>query len=57
MGSLIVWTGLAALVAYFGRKTRFGFWGMFAASMVFTPLGGVLLMIPSAPKTETAEEV
>lgn len=40
---------LSALVAYCGRKRKFGFWGYFFASLLLTPLFGVLLIIASGP--------
>ena len=41
--------GLSALVAYCGRRRKFGFWGYFFASFLLTPLMGVLLIIASGP--------
>lgn len=37
------------LVALMGRKRKFGFWGYFFASLLFTPLVGLLFVIASGP--------
>lgn len=34
-------------VAFFGTNRKFGFWGYFFASMLLTPLIGLLLVISS----------
>jgi hypothetical protein len=34
-------------VAFFGKNRKFGFWGYFFASMLLTPLIGLLLVISS----------
>lgn len=36
-------------VAFLGRNRKFGFWGYFFASLLFTPLVGILFVIASAP--------
>lgn len=56
MGHLIIYIALCLLVAFFGSKKRFGFWGYLIASLIFTPIGGVLLMIPSEPKVKAKVE-
>ncbi|XPV77540.1 MAG: hypothetical protein ACNI27_06410 [Desulfovibrio sp.] len=33
------------LIALIGRRSRFGFWGMLFASLLFTPIIGVLLLL------------
>jgi hypothetical protein len=38
---------LSFVVAYFGRNRWMGFWGYFFASLVLTPLVGVLLVVIS----------
>ena len=40
---------LSILVAYFGRNRKFGFWGYLFASLLLTPIMGLLLVIASAP--------
>jgi hypothetical protein len=34
-------------IAFFGTNRKFGFWGYFFASMLLTPLIGLLLVISS----------
>lgn len=41
---------LAALcIGFWGRNYRFGFWGYFFASFLFSPLIGTLMVIASTP--------
>lgn len=42
---LCVFLVFASLIGVLGRNCRFGFWGFFFASLMFTPLGGALLLI------------
>jgi hypothetical protein len=39
------------IVAFLGRNRKFGFWGNFFASMLLSPLIGLLLVLSAAPKT------
>ncbi len=39
------------LVAFLGRNTRFGFWGNFFASMLLSPLVGLLLLLAAEPRS------
>jgi hypothetical protein len=47
----ITWVFLAIVIGFFGRKFRFGFWGYFFATVLFTPLIGVLLLIAAMPRS------
>ena len=38
---------VSLIIAYFGRYRRFGFWGYLFASLLLTPLVGLLLLIAS----------
>ncbi len=38
---------LSAVVAFFGKDRKFGFWGYFFCSLVLTPIVGALLVIAS----------
>lgn len=38
------------LVAFLGRRTKFGFWGNFFASMLLSPLVGLLLILAAEPR-------
>ena len=40
---------LSLLVAVLGRRRKLGFWGYLFASLLLTPLVGLLLVIVSAP--------
>jgi hypothetical protein len=39
------------IVAFLGRNHKFGFWGNFFASMLLSPLIGLLLVLSGTPKT------
>jgi hypothetical protein len=44
---------LAFVIGFIGRKRRLGFWGHFFASILFTPIIGILLVVASrSPKRE-----
>ena len=43
------WLLGAILVAFFGRHRRFGFWGYFFASMLLTPIIGLLMLLAAIP--------
>ncbi len=43
----ILLIAVSGIVAYLGRRRRFGFWGYFFASMLLTPLLGALIVIAS----------
>ena len=38
------------VVAAFGRKHKFGFWGIFFGSILLTPIMGLLLLIGAEKK-------
>jgi len=40
---------LSLIIAYLGRKYRFGFWGYFFSSLLLTPIVGCFLLIASMP--------
>ena len=40
-----VYITLCLLLAYFGRRRRMGFWGMFFGSIVVTPVIGLLIIL------------
>jgi len=45
-----LWVFLAIVIGFFGRKYRFGFWGFFFATILFTPIIGTLMLIAAMPK-------
>lgn len=47
---LAVYIGLAALLAVIGRRRKLGAWGYFFASLLLTPLVGLLLVVASDPR-------
>jgi len=44
---LLAYIGICSLVGWFGSERRFGFWGYFVCSFIFTPIVGLLLIIGS----------
>ena len=42
-----IYFAVCFLIAVLGHNRKFGFWGYFFASLLFTPLIGVLLVIAS----------
>ncbi len=46
---LLLWILLAAFVGYLGRHRAAGFLGSFLASLIFTPLAVVIVLILSRP--------
>lgn len=43
----IVFLVMAIIIGICGRNQRFGFWGHFFATLLFTPLVGILLLLAS----------
>jgi len=52
----ILYVGTCALVAYFGRERKFGFWGYFAAAFIFTPIIGLIIVLASDKRAIPAIE-
>ena len=46
---LPIWVAASLVIATMGSKFRFGFWGYFFASMLLTPLIGILLLAAGYP--------
>lgn len=46
---ILTWFFLSMLVGLLGRKRAFGFWGFFLASVVFTPLVVLGVLMLTAP--------
>lgn len=44
---------LCAIVAYIGKDTRLGFWGVFVAGMFITPFISFAMVILFGPPTST----
>jgi hypothetical protein len=43
------WIAVSVLIAFFGAKYRFGFWGYLFASLLLTPVIGILLLAAAVP--------
>ncbi|MFK5986591.1 MAG: hypothetical protein QM479_14370 [Pseudomonadota bacterium] len=41
---------ISAIIGYLGRHRKMGFWGYFFASIILTPLVGILLVVVSDDK-------
>jgi uncharacterized membrane protein len=46
---VIAWFVCSLLIAFAGGKYRFGFWGYLFASLLLTPIIGVLLLAAAVP--------
>jgi len=46
----LVFLGLSLILGLLGRHSRLGFWGNFFASLLLTPLVGLLLILAAAPR-------
>jgi len=44
---LVIYLALCAVVALLGKNRKFGSWGYFFCSLIFTPVIGLLLVIGS----------
>ena len=55
---IVVWIIASIVIASFGTKLRFGFWGYLFASLLLSPIMGFLLLAaaipPKAAKAENA---
>ncbi len=45
---------LCLFIGFIGRYRKLGFWGYFFASLLLTPLIGVVLLLVSDPKKDMA---
>lgn len=52
--SAFLYIGICLALGLLGMNRKFGFWGYFFASLLLTPLLGVILLLASAEKTEKA---
>jgi hypothetical protein len=46
---VIAWILCSLIIATFGSRFRFGFWGYFFGSLLLTPLIGLLLLLAAIP--------
>lgn len=49
---IAAWLILAVVIGFFGRNRRFRFWGYFFASILLTPIVGILLLLAAIPLKE-----
>ncbi len=47
----LIWFTLAVLLGALGRHRTMGFWGYFFASLVLTPIMGLLLVLVSGKRS------
>lgn len=47
MELIVLMIVISLIIGYFGRYRKFGFWGYFFASLLLTPLLGLLLLVAS----------
>lgn len=50
MYAFIIMVLLSFVVGFIGKNRKFGFWGYFFASLLVTPLIGLLLVLASDPR-------
>jgi hypothetical protein len=50
----LVYLGLSVVIAAFGHRKKLGFWGYLFASLLLTPLMGLLLVIVTDKKAGVA---
>jgi len=49
---IAAWLIGAIFIGFFGQRFRFGFWGYFFASVLLTPIVGLLLLLAAIPKRQ-----
>jgi len=53
---LLVMIALSYFIGFLGRNRKLGFWGYFFASVVLTPVIGLLLVVATDPVKEKDDE-
>lgn len=48
--------GLSLLIGLMGEDRKFGFWGYFFGSLLFSPFIGIILVLASDPDFSDVEE-
>ena len=48
---IAAWLTMSFIIAAFGSRYRLGFWGYLFASILLTPIVGMLLLIAAIPVT------
>ena len=44
MPIIVLWVVLSLIIACFGKRHRFGVWGLFFCSILLTPFVGILVL-------------
>jgi len=47
MGYILIYSVASLIIAFFGVNRKFGFWGYFFGSLLFTPFIGLILLFAS----------
>lgn len=47
MAYALLYIGISLVIALFGVNRKFGFWGYFFATLLFTPFIGIILLFAS----------
>ena len=47
---ILSYIGISILIAFLGRKRKWGFWGYLWASVLMSPILGLLFLLASDPK-------
>ncbi len=50
--AILIYIALCGLIGFIGKDRTLGFWGYFLGSIIFTPIGGILLLFPSERKAK-----
>ncbi len=45
--TILLWVGAAWLIGFLGRKRRYGFFGNFLVTMLFSPIVGIIVLLAS----------
>jgi uncharacterized membrane protein YiaA len=53
---LLIMIALSYFIGFLGRNRKLGFWGYFFASLVLTPLLGLLLVVATDPVKKDDDE-
>lgn len=56
MEMFVIYVVLSTAIALLGQNRKFGFWGYFFCSLLFTPLLGVLFVLASSPRPEKDDD-
>ena len=49
--TILLWVSAAWLIGFLGRKRRYGFFGNFLITMMFSPIVGIIVLLASDEQT------